>query len=278
VGPAYGDDWWYTGLLAFVRQEQERWSEAERLADRALAAEPTSGHAAHARTHVYYETGEHLSGLAWLDGWIAASGLDAQHAVHFAWHAALHELAEGDAVAVRRRYAAQLAPPLVTGARALVDSASLLWRGRLADVWRSDLPIGPVLEAVDPELLRRPPSRFMALHAVLALAAAGDVAGLGRLRRYAMASGDLVFPTLVAPLAAGFTAYVEGRFAVAAAELERLVPWLVQLGGSAAQREVVEDTLLRALLFADRVPEARALLTKRLDRRPSRSDFCRLAA
>ena len=26
--PAYGDDWWYTGLLAFVRQEQRRFDEA----------------------------------------------------------------------------------------------------------------------------------------------------------------------------------------------------------------------------------------------------------
>ena len=28
---SYGDDWWYAGQLAFVRQDQERWSEAEAL-------------------------------------------------------------------------------------------------------------------------------------------------------------------------------------------------------------------------------------------------------
>ena len=38
LAPAYGDDWWYAGMLAFVRQEQERWAEAAALADRALAA------------------------------------------------------------------------------------------------------------------------------------------------------------------------------------------------------------------------------------------------
>jgi hypothetical protein len=273
LAPAYGDDWWYASLLAFVRQEQERWSEAAVLADRALAAEPASGHAAHARTHVYYETGDHADGLAWLDGWIAGSGLDAQHRVHFSWHAALHELAEGDADAVRHRYATQLAPPTVTGVRLLVDSASLLWRGSLDSVWTCDAPIQPILDAVDPALLVEPGNRFTALHAALALATARDVDGLARLRLYAVNSADPVFPTVLAPLVSALWAYVDGRFDTAVALLEPIMPALVQLGGSAAQREVVEDTLLHALLLAGRVPDARALLARRLDRRPSRRDM-----
>ena len=32
LGKSYGDDWWYAGQLAFVRQDQERWGEAESLA------------------------------------------------------------------------------------------------------------------------------------------------------------------------------------------------------------------------------------------------------
>ena len=35
LAPAYGDDWWYAGMLAFVRQDQERWTEAAALAARA---------------------------------------------------------------------------------------------------------------------------------------------------------------------------------------------------------------------------------------------------
>ena len=35
--PAYGDDWWFTGLLAFVRQEQGRFDEAMELSCRSLA-------------------------------------------------------------------------------------------------------------------------------------------------------------------------------------------------------------------------------------------------
>ena len=67
LAPAYGDDWWYRGLLAFVRQDQGRYDEADELAWSALRVEPAAGHAVHAKTHVYYETGEHIAGLEWLD-------------------------------------------------------------------------------------------------------------------------------------------------------------------------------------------------------------------
>ena len=43
AAPAYGDDWWYAGLLAFVRQEQERCDEAMDLACTSLAEQPDAG-------------------------------------------------------------------------------------------------------------------------------------------------------------------------------------------------------------------------------------------
>ena len=135
LGRSYGDDWWYAGQLAFVRQDQERWAEAEALASYALSVEPSSGHAVHARAHVFYETGQHAAGLAWLDEWIRTRGPEANHRSHFSWHAALHELMQGDVEAVRRRYERELAPPLVTGSRALVDSGALLWRCHVTDTW-----------------------------------------------------------------------------------------------------------------------------------------------
>ncbi|MGH8895142.1 MAG: FAD/NAD(P)-binding protein, partial [Actinomycetes bacterium] len=149
LAPAYGDDWWYAGLLAFVRQDQGRYDEAADLSGRALAVQPSSGHAVHARTHVHYETGDHTAGLAWLDPWIASNSREASHLAHFSWHAALHELSMGDAAAVRARYASQLAPPYVQGVRALVDSASLLWRCHVTGSWGQPgaLPVRAVLDA-----------------------------------------------------------------------------------------------------------------------------------
>ena len=73
LAPAYGDHWWYISLLAFTRQDQGRFEEAGWLAESALTCEPSSGHAVHAQTHVNYETGQHESGRAWLDHWVAES-------------------------------------------------------------------------------------------------------------------------------------------------------------------------------------------------------------
>ncbi|MBA3783475.1 MAG: pyridine nucleotide-disulfide oxidoreductase, partial [Nocardioides sp.] len=64
AAPGYGNDWWYAGLLAFVRQEQGRFDEAMDLSRASLADEPRAGHSAHARGHAHYETGDHEAGLA----------------------------------------------------------------------------------------------------------------------------------------------------------------------------------------------------------------------
>lgn len=284
LAPAYGDHWWYLSLLAFTRQDQDRFEEAGLLAESALACEPASGHAAHALAHVLYETGQHEQGRVWLDHWIAQNGRSANHRAHFSWHAALHELAEGDTEAVRRRYYTELAPPTVTGVRALVDSASLLWRWRMTTgaCWGVDgdpvPPVAPVLAAVDAELLRHPPTPFTAAHAALGLLAAGDDAGLAELGDHVRTSTDPVMSTTVAALVDGFERLLRGDHAGAALRLQALLPALPDLGGSAAQREVVEETLLFCLRHTDRAAEAGDLLRARLARRPCPLDERRVAA
>jgi uncharacterized NAD(P)/FAD-binding protein YdhS len=278
LASAYGDDWWYGGLLAFVRQDQGRFDEADALAWSALRAEPAAGHAVHAQTHVFYETGQHIAGLQWLDPWIASSGQGASHRAHFSWHAALHELSLGDLDAVRRRYESSLAPPHVSGVRALVDSASLLWRCRVTESWSGDLTLTSLLELVGADLLERPATPFTAMHSAVALTAAGDCSGLIRLRAHVASSPEPVMSDVVASLCDALVAVLERRWNEAVRILRLLGPWLVQLGGSAAQREIVEDTLLYALVAAGRCDEARGLLAARLDRRPSPLDTQRLAS
>ncbi|RSM44900.1 adenylyl-sulfate kinase [Amycolatopsis balhimycina DSM 5908] len=274
----YGDDWWYHGQLAFVRQEQERWAEAEQLAARALAAEPASAHAVHARTHVFYETGEHTEGLEWLDSWIADWGEDSQGRAHFSWHAALHELMLGDDAAVALRYERDLAPPTVRGPRALVDSASLLWRCEMTRGRDERRGAAAALAASPEEWLTRPPTPFAAMHAAIALAAAKDTERLQALHTFAARHGSEVFERVVAPLCAGLAAVVEQRWDDAVAQLGSARPLAARLGGSAAQREIIEDTFVRALAAAGRNRDAAAVLTARLDRRPpSPLDRTRLA-
>jgi uncharacterized NAD(P)/FAD-binding protein YdhS/tetratricopeptide (TPR) repeat protein len=272
LAPAYCDDWWYLGLLAFIRQEQDRFAEAGELAARALAVEPAAGHAVHAKAHVHYETGDHRAGLAWLDRWIATCGAHASHRAHFSWHAALHELALGADEAVAARFATQLAPPDVTGVRALVDSASLLWRARAADArFPHADALRAVLRTVPESLLREPPTPFIALHAAVALAAADDCQGLARLRRFATTRPAPVFGETVAPLADALCDLVHGDPDRAADRLLAL-RGVDRLGGSAAQREVVEDTLLYCATRAGRFELAGDVLARRLERREAPRD------
>ncbi|MFC8517017.1 FAD/NAD(P)-binding protein [Streptomyces sp. NPDC057257] len=272
TSPVYDGHWFHTSLLAFLRQEQGRLGEAGELARRALASEPASGHAVHALAHVHYESGAHEAGRDWLDRWVSGRGRGAVHRAHFSWHIALHELALDDPAAVRRRWFAQLAPGrVVTGVRALVDSGSLLWRARLSDSWRGELPTADVLDTVARDVLERPVTAFTALHAAVALAAAGDLAALHRLRDHA-SGADEVQREVIVPLCEAFVALVEERFVAAARGLDALLPVLRRVGGSAAQREVVEETLLYTLVAAGRCEDAGRLLDARLERQHAPRD------
>lgn len=264
----YGEDWWYLSQLAFVRQDQERWDEAESLASRALAAEPASAHAVHARTHVFYETAEHKAGLAWLADWIGAWGAASDGRVHFTWHAALHELMLGDDKAVRRRYDRDLAPPVVAGPRALVDSASLLWRCKVTRDWEVRPAANAVLDVSPPDMLATPADSFSAMHAAIALAAARDGDRLGELEAYAARHDSPVCRQVIAPLCRGLANLLAQRWTAAVTDLQTVHPHVERLGGSAAQREVIEDTLAHALASAGRHDEAVDILSARLDRRP----------
>jgi uncharacterized NAD(P)/FAD-binding protein YdhS len=277
LAPDYGDDWWFAGIRAFARQEQQRWDDAAALADRALTAEPAAGHAVHAMAHVYYETGEHEPGLRWLDGWIDRHGREASCTPHFSWHAALHELSLDDSLAVRRRYDAQLAPPAVVGSRALVDSASLLWRGRLVGAWVGRPPIDPVLGVVDDCLLTRPATPFGALHAATGWAAAGGTEPLDRLRRHAVDRPGEDWRLAVVPFVDGLLALLRGTPAAAVAALRNAAVNAWRFGGSAAQQEIVLETLITALIADGRADEARRLLELRLDVRPCPLDRRRRA-
>ena len=268
LAPAYGGDWWYLGMLAFMRQEQERYDEAGELAARALVLEPASGHAVHAKAHVHYETGDHRAGLVWLDRLdpdLRCARL-ARRALLLARRAArtrARRRAGGRAPATR----ASCRPRRSTGVRALVDSASMLWRSRLAGT-ASVGEISAVLDTVPASLLTEPPTPFVALHAAVALAAAGDCHKLVQLRRWARSHGSGPFTETVAPLADSLCDLVHGDAERASEGLLDL-RGVDRLGGSAAQREVVEDTLLYCAVQAGRSALAMEILDRRLDRRES---------
>lgn len=272
AAPAYGDDAWINGLMAFVRQEQRRFDDAMDLACRSLTVEPSGGHAAHARAHAHYETGDHAAGLAWMDAWVLGDGAATDSLTHFSWHAALHELSLGDVAAVRRRYDEQLQPRHAVGCRALVDTGSLLFRWALTPGDGVVPPLDEVVALTGVTVLEQPATAFLGMHAAVALLAVDDAAGLDRLARWCDGHAGATHREVVAPLARALRLMTVGRWSEGADRLATLAPQVWRLGGSDAQREIVEEARIAALLRAARYDEARLLLDARLDRRPAVRD------
>jgi uncharacterized NAD(P)/FAD-binding protein YdhS len=254
----HGEAPWYLGLRAYGRTEQGLWYDAADLADAALELDPGNGNAAHALTHVHYETDAHGAGLKWLTDWIPGDGSTQRYLPHFQWHAALHELAMGDAAAAARRYAAFLAPPQSKDVRCLVDAGSLAWRARLHPDWVTPPDPIAVLAEVG-SLAYAPKTPFIAFHALLVLAAANDPAAI---RAINVPGATDAQATTLRLIGEGLVALTAGEPRAALDYLLESLAGLPSIGGSRVQQEVVLETALAAMLQLGAPGQAARLLSR----------------
>ncbi len=154
----------------------------------------------------------------------------------------------------RRRPGAAWGPAL----NLITDTASLLYRAELAGVtvpaerWRQ------VSDAAA-RLFPNPGIAFADVHAALAHAMAGNGEALARI--IADAKGPAA--DVVRTLAEGFRAMALGEWEAATGHLVKAMSGHERIGGSRAQRDLVEYALLNALLKQGRADEARLLLATR---------------
>jgi hypothetical protein len=254
----HGEAPWYLGLRAYGRIEQGLWYDAADLADAALELDPGNGNAAHALSHVHYETDAHAAGLKWLEDWIPGDGSTQRYVPHFQWHAALHELAMGDAAAAARRYNAFLAPPHSRDVRCLVDAGSLAWRARLHPDWVTPPDPMAVLAEVG-SLAYAPQTPFIAFHALLVLAAANDPAAI---RAINVPDATDVQATTLRLIGEGLIALTAGEPRAALDYLLESLAGLPLIGGSRVQQEVVLETALAAMLQLGAPGQAARLLSR----------------
>ena len=270
-----GDDAMLIGFLGMAAQDRGDLDSAHRHATRSLELDPTSFVGGHPMAHVYFESGDHVNGLAWLDDWLPGTDQKAMFGGHLVWHAALHHLAIGDGDGALARY--PLCGGSAVGGR-LIDGPSLLWRCQLLGHTPPGTdPVRPPVSELARGLMDGVPFTFLGMHAALALATAGDADGLRRFADNARGFDAPGSATSLPVLANGLAAFVEGDHAKAADTLLRFEPYAARIGGSHAQREVLEDTVIHALVRAGRLDEAAARLRVRLDRRDSGLDSGLLA-
>jgi stage V sporulation protein SpoVS len=273
VAPAYGDDWWFLGAHGFARTEALGWRAGAPVLERALALGPRNAHAAHAWAHVCYERGDDRDGVKFVANWLADYPKTGPLHCHLSWHQAMFELGLGRPEAALTLYEAAIRPgasrcaPLPT----LVDSAALLWRRELAgapgrpDAWRA---VAQHARAAFPAI----GISFVDVHCAAAMAADGDAEGLARrveLLREGVRRGRVPAGEVVPVVAEAMGAFAQGRHEDTIRALAPVVEQLVRVGGSRAQRDLFEHTLLAAYLRTGRTADARALLARRTDRQPS---------
>jgi tetratricopeptide (TPR) repeat protein len=232
------DDPWYLAMRAFARCEIGEIGAALADVERSLALEPDSAHTVHILAHVRYEAGDDAGALADLRAWLASYPREAMMHLHLHWHVALSALALGDHDAAWATYRTTVAPGAAWGPplNLITDAASFLMRAALAGE-----PVEPVewreLAALAQRLFPMPGIAFADAHVALALAMCGDHEALARLR--GAATGPAA--DVVAALAEAFGAFANDDMA---ATLRALAPVLAtheRLGGSRAQRDLVEQ-------------------------------------
>lgn len=273
LAPAYGDDWWFLNVHAFACTEAGDPARGRRLVERALSLHPRNAHAAHALAHIFYEEGDSAGGAAFVSEWLPGYEREAQLHCHLSWHLALFELARGGADRAAKIYDDSIRPGVARSAPlgTLVDSASFLWRCRLWQVGPAPLPWDEVRDFAR-RAFPTPSVAFADAHVVSALAAAGHPDGAAvRIAELRGMEGEGRQPAgrVAADVAEAMTAYAQGEWERTIALMAPVLDDLVRVGGSRAQRDVFERTLLAAYLHAGRDDAASRMLRGRLAGRPS---------
>jgi hypothetical protein len=278
LGPltdAYGDDWWFLAALAFAENELHLYDDARRHAERSLQLYSRSGATAHTVAHVQFETGDVATGATFLAGWRPGFDRDAAMYGHLAWHHALFELILGNLDRVDAIYQQELAPAVSQepALGRIADAASLLWRLLLGGR-NGDLPWAELSQFAS-ERFAQAGLMFADVHCALAHAAAGNIDALDRLIAGLRArddAGKLAAGSIVPAIAEAVGHFARGEYEETCRLLDGRMHEVVRIGGSRAQREVVEDTLIEACFRAGEFERAEGLLRARVERRPNPRD------
>src|SRR5271157_1286922 len=265
------------GLYAFGLEETGDLKRAEEFGREALALNPRDAWATHALAHVMETANRQDEGVAFLKSTHADWGGAHFMAGHNGWHLALFLIEQGRFDEVLADYDRFSAPKLADDATLdRIDAASLLWRLELAGVDVGDrwTPVaGQWMAHVDDHVLA-----FNDLHCAFAAARSPDPGDAGRLIRSLndyerLGSGDnrQVTAEVGRRIIDGVLAFAGGDPARTVEVILPVRSEAVRIGGSHAQRDIVNLTLIAAAERSGQWRLARALLGERAGVRPTAS-------
>jgi len=267
LAPHYGDDFWFTSYHAMALSEDGQLAPARAKIERSVAANPQNAHGAHGFAHICYESGDPDTARAYLSSWLASYPRDGFFHGHLSWHLSLCEIQSGNWDEALRLYRNAISLDRHSGGpqQKMSDGAAFLWRSELAGQPRDPAAWRNLYDYAN-GALPSPGNGLADLHVILAQAVIGDDARLdARARQMEELARGGRYPSgsYLPTLARGFAAFERGDFSGTIEALAPLAGDNERIGGSRAQHDLIEFTLLRAYIEADRPEDARRLLGAR---------------
>ena len=259
-------------MHAFGLEEMGDYARAERLGREAIAMQPRDGWAQHAVAHVMEMQSRQRDGIAWMRGNADAWAGDSFFQVHNWWHLALFHFELGETGEALKLFDEQIYGTPSTLALNMLDASALLWRLHLQGV-----DVGErwaVLAANWAPKAKDGNYAFNDAHAMMAFVGAGlDVPArlLLEAQSQAMAGDDdnAAFTREVGePVTRAIKAFGDGEYATVVTLLRPIRGIAARFGGSHAQRDVIDLTLIEAAFRAGHGALAAALSAERAVARP----------
>ncbi|HEY4929883.1 MAG TPA: tetratricopeptide repeat protein [Acidimicrobiales bacterium] len=280
VLPAWTSDrpgWGYVqGILAFGLEESGDYRAAEGHARAALAANPADVWATHALAHVFEMEGNQQAGVSFLTE-TAGDWTPSYFAVHNWWHLALFELELGRVDAVLDIYDGPIRSKRSTEWLDIVDAAALLWRLSLFGVDITER-VGRLADDIEP-LLDSSVYVFNDWHAVMAFGLAGRADLVDRViveaHRGSVGTNRSVAERVGLSLLQGFASVADGRTERGLDLLFGARSEARAVGGSNAQRDVIDLTIMAAGARIGSRRLVNELASGRQDRKPTSVDATR---
>jgi tetratricopeptide (TPR) repeat protein len=260
------------GMHAFGLEETGDYARAEDGARQAIALNKRDGWAYHAVAHVMEMTGRYEDGAAFMrdheSGWAPESFFQ----VHNWWHLALFRLEADQTAEVLKLYDGPIRGGQSSTILDMVDASALLWRLKLRGV-----DLGNRWDAIAERwqpLIEDKLYAFNDAHAMMALLGAGRLGEAERtvsiLTETARKQSDnaLMSRDVGLPLARALVAFEHGKHAATIDLLRPLRNIAQRFGGSHAQRDLIDLTLIEAAKRAGEAGLVRALANERLALKP----------
>lgn len=261
------------GMHAFGLEETADYAAAERAGRQALELEPLNAWAHHAVAHVMEMQNRREEGIAWMCSrephWSQQSAM----AVHNSWHLALYHLGLDQIDEVLALFDKPIHGARSPLALDLVDASALLWRLQLRGVdvgerWQS------VADSWLPLAHDGGHYAFNDAHAMMAFVGAqrdADAEALLAAQRTALVAPDdnAMFTREVGqPLCEALWAFGRADHARCVELLRPLLGQAHRFGGSHAQRDVIDLTLIEAARRDGQLALHRGLLAERARSHP----------